>query len=187
LILTIYQWIDLHNQFLYSKDFVSGSLEVNQQTYFDKQINYDIYKQKLLLSFQDQNQANRIIEIPLIHLESFSMENKYFKLIAWDDSTRRIFQQIGENDIQILIYWFKELNAISSTDNYNYQFTDAKKQIWILKEGDFHQVTNNKNFHKLFPAEKQTELKKWMKSQRIKIQKSGDINLDLLIKYCENL
>ncbi|NOR86099.1 MAG: hypothetical protein GQ527_00675 [Bacteroidales bacterium] len=171
------------HQFLSSKDFQEGSLEINQQLYEQQQINYDVYDQQLLLLFKDYTNASRLIEVPLSHVQSFILEGKYFELRNWEDSTYRIFQVIGEQDCKILIHWTKELKPITTTDSYQYQFSKVNRFLWIWKDNEYHAITNNKSFLKLFSDEEQLSIKKWLKSKRIKIQKTEDYNLLLLTQY----
>jgi len=172
-------------QFLQKPEFVSGSLLLRQQFYEALQLNYDIYSQKLLMSFYDANKALRIIEIPQEHIRSFSLQAKYFEVLPWQDSSLRIFQHLGNDHLYFSIFWYKEMETTTSEDLYDYQFTEPKRELWLVIDQQWHLIQNNKSFRVLFPSDIQPQLRKWMKSHRIRMQKAGDESLIELLKYCE--
>jgi len=60
------------HQFYEGKEFQNGQLITGGQLYKGKNLNYDIYQQKLLLSFKSTEHGHQIIELPLEHIRSFS-------------------------------------------------------------------------------------------------------------------
>ncbi len=175
------------HQFLVSPDFSSGSLMIDQNHYENLNINYDVYKQKLLLSFKNYTQAHKIIELPLSHVQSFTFLQKQFRVITMLDSSLKIFQIIGAEAFSIFVYWEKEISTTTSTSAYDYQFSKSKKKIWVFKDHEFQQITHNKSLIKIFPKKQASDLKIWMKAKGIRIQKASDQQLELLAEYLYKL
>ncbi len=171
------------HQFLWSPEYSKGDLIINNKSYHEQIINYDIFKQKLLLSFTNYTKTQRIIEIPLKNIQSFSFSDMYFQLMSMPDSSIKIFQVIGKSKFPILIYWKKNMITTTSTSIYDYKFTEPKRDIWLVKDHQFYPITKNKSLLKLFDKEQAIVLKKWLKSQNIRIQKAKDWQLQKLSEY----
>ena len=170
-------------QFFIRKSFSVGDLKVRDHVYKQQNLNYEVYKQKLLLSFTDKNNAVKVIEVPLENVQYFYLRSKYFEVIAWQDNTYKIFQVFRNGQNEILIQWFKTLKSSNTTTTNRRQFSDLKKQIWLFKDDEYYLVKNNKSFIKLFLPEQKTAINKWLKKNQIKIQKADDKKLQLLIDY----
>ena len=173
--------------FLLNPKYVIGTLRINNKSYVEQLINYDVFKQKVILSFTNNIHTQQLIEIPIFNLQSFSLEDKDFRLIKMPDSTLRIFQVIGKNHNLILIHWTKRMNTTSTASTYDYQFTSAKKQLWILKNHQLYPLKKNKSLIKLFEKEQAADLKKWLNSRRIRIQKANDQQLLYVSEYLNSL
>ena len=175
------------HQFLKSPSFSTGSVVINKQDYKNQQLNYDIFKQKLLLSFTNYSQAHRIIEIPLSKVYSFSLSNKQFRILKMHDSTLKIFQVIGDSTFNILIFWRKNINTTTSTSVYDYKFTDAMREIWVIRNREYKQINSNKSLLKLFTKEQSQKIKTWLKAQNIRVKKASDQQLEELSKFLYTL
>lgn len=171
------------HQFLLEKKFYHGTVRINNQFFEKQEINYDVYKQKLLLKFKDYTLALRLIEIPLENVQSFSFSNKNFVISLMPDSTQKIFQLIGKDVFNIYVFWSKKLNTTTSTSAFDYQFTDSKKEIWVNRKGKLEQISNNRSLINLFDDAQGKKLKKWLKQSRIKIQKANNQQLLILAEY----
>ena len=175
------------NQFFLNEDFQPGDLGLNNRIYKNQELNYEVYRQKLLMSFENDINARVVIEIPLMNTQFFYFENKYFEILNWKDDSKKIFQVFGDDHCKILIQWSKSLSTKSQTGSFQRKFSDLKKQIWFLKNGEYHHVKKNKSLIELFESEQQANLQKWFKSNRVKIQKANDADLKLLAEYCRKL
>ena len=171
------------HQFLKSPSFSTGSLVINELNFENQQLNYDIFKQKLLLSFTNYSQAHRIIEIPLSKVYSFSLSNKQFRILKMHDSTLKIFQVIGDSTFNILIFWRKNINTTTSTSVYDYKFSETKREIWLIRNKEYKQVNSNKALVKLFTKEQSQKVKKWIKAQKFRVKKASDQQLEELSKF----
>ena len=175
------------HQFLVAQTMVTGDITVQNQLFTNHKLNLDIYKQKVLLEFQDQNKAVKIIEIPLEHLSKFSLENRHFIISKLDSFNYKIYQVIGDGNHQFQIHWFKKLETTSSASVYDYEFTDAKKEIILIQQGDISQIVKNKSLIKSIKDIHQKKFKRWLKANRIKIHKATDSELYLITQYLDHL
>jgi hypothetical protein len=170
-------------QFFNSENFSLGDLKLNQRVFTLQELNYEVFAQKLLLSFTDKIKAKKIIEIPLEHVQYFYLRSKYFEIIEWSDNTYKIFQVISSGEYKLLIFWYKILVNGAQAINNQQRFSDLKSKIWMLKDDDYYPIKNNKSIITLFQPEQQPEIKKWLKSNGVKVQKADDKDLQMLINY----
>ena len=175
------------HQFLEGSSFKDGSAKVLGENYTDLQLNYDIYLQKIILKFETSTGASSQIEIPQSHIQSFQMEGQFFQLFQENDSTYKIYQLIGKPNHQILIYWYKKLVPITSTNQFEYEFQDAKKEIFLLVKGKLNYIKNNKSLIKMTDSKDQHLLKKWIKTHHFKIYKAHQEELLSLSQFLNSL
>ena len=175
------------NQFFSDEEFQKGDLGLNHQVYKEQELNYDVYRQKLLLSFYNYINARVVIEVPLLNTQFFYLENKYFEVLKLKDDSKEIFQVFGDDHCKILLQWSKSLSTKSYSGNYQRKFSDLKKQTWVYIEGEYYSYKKNKSFIKLFGSEHQDDIEKWLKSNRVKIQKTDDASLQKLAEFCSQL
>jgi len=178
-----YNYEVIGHPFIKNKTYLNGSLSLRIASYNHVQLNYDIYTQKVLLAFKTQNNAYRQIEIPLEHLLAFKIENQDFRNIKTENQSYKIFQVIGDGEHQIYIQWYKKLEVIRASSNYKYEFTNAKRTLFLHKDEHLIAIDRNKKLRKIFSKKQQIELKKWMKSKHIKLRKANDNELLILCQY----
>jgi hypothetical protein len=171
------------HQYFEERNFRRNELGLNHKVYEEQYINYDVYAQKLLLTYLDDNNAQKIIEIPQELVQFFSIGNNYFEMLLDEDNNYRIFQSFTFNKNKILIYWTKNLTKNTGAVYYDYRFTKMEKQIFLLLNGQYYKVKNNKRFVNQFPDEEQANIQKWLKANKIKIQKADNSAFELLTKY----
>lgn len=171
------------HQYFEERNFKRNELGLNHKVYQEQYINYDVYAQKLLLTYLDDNNAQKIIEIPEELVQFFSIGNSYFEMLLDEDNNYRIFQSFPFNNAKILIYWKKNLTKNTGAVYYDYRFTEMEKQIFLLVDGHYIKIKNNKKFADQFPDEERTNIQKWLKTNKIKIQKADNSELELLSKY----
>ena len=174
--------VDGH-QYFEERNFRKNKLGLNHRVYEEQYINYDVYAQKLLLTYLDDNNSQKIIEIPQELVQFFSIANNYFEMLLDEDNNYRIFQSFTFNQDKILIYWKKNLTKNTGAVYYDYRFTKMEKQIFLFLNGQYYKVKNNKRFIDQFPDEAQANIQKWLKNNKIKIQKADNSSLELLCKY----
>jgi len=171
------------DQFFQEKNFRQNDLALSGKFYKDQYINYDVYSQKVLLTYLDGNNAQKVIEIPLENIRFFYIGNNYFEVMTGPDNDYKIFQTFNFNDNKILIYWMKNLKVNTGSVYYRYRFTNLEKQMWLLLNERYFKVNNNKSFIRSFPVEQQTSIKGFLKENKIKIRKADTLELELISNY----
>lgn len=173
------------DQFLISKYYKPGTVKLLGNVFSDLQLNFDIYRQKALLQFENQNDLKRQIEIPIEHLKEFTIEDKRFVIERDIDSSFKIKQVIGNDQIKFYIFYYKTLRTISSSV-YEREFSDAQRKMWVQVKGKRYRIKTRKQLAKLFPENKKP-IKSWLKSKRIRLKTVSDAKLLETTKYLDSL
>jgi hypothetical protein len=175
------------NQYLINSDFKSGSICIKGKTYNNLELNYDIYNQFLLIKYKSSDQRTNILEISPVRLEKFQIENLNFELITAFEDTSKIYQVIGEGTRKILYTWSKKLIPNNTSGSNDFEFTKPEIKRYVYTENKKFQFKNNRHFLAIFEPEKSLMIKKYLKSNKIKVKNASDKTMTDLITYCNNL
>lgn len=187
-----YQYINPHplmegHAFLDHDEFVPGKLVINNKTYQDVDLKYDILNQEVLLSYENSfGNINHLI-LQKSFIGEFDLADKHFEKIHFAETGTQFFQVISTGNPQCLYRWEKTLTASSSSSKRYYKYSNQKKRTYLVVNNTLKQYKSNRSFVKLFPAEHQGEITAYLKSNKINVQKASDASVRELIEYCEQL
>jgi len=68
-----------------------------------------------------------------------------------------------------------------------YSFSNPIREAVIIREGETWNYKNNKSFLNCFPKELRGPVKSQIKSQRIRIRKASDLEIQGLMKYINQI
>ncbi len=173
--------------FIDQKEFHLGTLTLYNEHYEEVLLNYDIYSQKIILAFNDIHEASRQIEVPLENLVSFQWDDKRFMRADLPVHPAAIVQALGFDKHQFYFYWIKTLVANTHQNSKDYSFSSPKKVIYF-KQGDrLVEIKKNKDLIRCMELSKQDAVKKWLRSNGVKVQKSNELSLILLTQFLNEL
>lgn len=173
--------------YLYSPDYEPGDVIIKDLRFSNVLLNYDIYKQELLLKYIDVYGSWRIIMLSKAWLGGFILHDKEFSLIKDSEGKRRFFQVIGSDTMKIMFCWQKQLSLSKQTGNSDYYFSDPERTMYLYNNNGFFRFRNNKSFAKYFGVEEKNKINGYLKENRINVKRASDnIMLDL-ITYCNNI
>ena len=173
------------HQYLYENTFYTGSVIINGQIYYDLRINLDIYNQQLILQFITSQGVEQQLEMSDAWISSFSLNERNFEIIAGADGIKQIFQVIGSDSVRVLYSWKKTLKM--NPHSGKYYFSAPAKISFLSMNGELKPYKNNRSFVSCFPDENIQHIKKYLKTNRIKVSKLNDFNMEGLIQYCKTI
>lgn len=174
------------HQYLLTSDFIKGEVVLRGVRFKNIDLNLDIHNQHLLLKAANTNNASEIIMVSQAWLESFSIGNYRFQYFNFPESTKHIFQVLGNDSILLLYYWKKDLKPDNVNGSKNLIFI-TKRELSVLMNSKLYGFYNNRSFYHLFAKEKQLAIKKYLRSNKIRVRKASDENMEELINYCSKL
>lgn len=170
-------------QFYEENTFRRNNLTLLYKSFEDQYINYDVYHQKLLLTYMDENHSQKMIEIPTENIKNFYIGDNYFEVLQGPEGNYTFYQVFTINESKLLLYWVKYMKTNSTTVKNSYRFGDMQKQIWFLQNGEYTKVKNNKELVSIFSEPQYENVGTWLKENKIKIQKTDNTKLQLLVSY----
>lgn len=175
------------NQYLANSTYEKGEVTIRGVKFKDLDLNFDIYKQEILLKYFSSNNAYNVIIVSKAWLENFTIGNKRFEFYSTPETANRIYQVIGNDSIKLFYYWKKDLLLDNTTyANSNLRFI-SKTQQYVLINKSLNKFHNNRSFVHLFVKEKQPIIKKYLRQYRIKVNSEQDQIMEELINYCSKL
>ncbi|MBK7215477.1 MAG: hypothetical protein IPH88_19855, partial [Bacteroidales bacterium] len=139
-------------------------------------LNYDIYNQKLILSYANLAGGNSLLELSDAWLEGFSLGTKEFVLMQAPDSLKKIYHRIGQDSLCLLYFTKKRLEQETKVDALNLRFSKpVNYHTTSIDRQEMKPYTRNRSFVALFPDSRQAAIRKYIKQHRIRVNKSPDL------------
>ena len=174
-------------QFLFDEFDAHGSVTLRSVTYSNVKINYDVYNQQLILEYKNAIGSASQIEISKAWLEMFDLHSCHFEMHTYIDTTKRIFQVLGNGPVKVLYYQRKELSVDTRTSSKKRFFSDAITERFISAGNKLLKYKNNRSFIAFFNSSDQDFIKKYLRKYKIKVKKAKDQQMTELITYCNTL
>jgi hypothetical protein len=175
------------DQFISGKQFITGSLTIKGKNYSDLPLNYDIYNQCVIYKYKIESGAVRQIIIPESLLDSFTLERRRFQTLPGIDGNKKIYQVIGSGSFRILSFWHKKLELNRFHGAGNRVFTKPLREFYLAYNDTLKVFRNNRTFISLFPPEKREQVRKFLRENRIRINKADDESLMKVMQYCNSI
>ena len=161
------------SQYLLEQFDKGGKVTLRGVCYSDCELNYDIYNQKLILRYYSTLGSANLLELSAAWLESFDMAGRHFEIIPGADTSKRIYQVLGNAHEKLLYYYRKDFFVDSRTASKNRCFTDAQREMMVMSRGKMLRYKNNRGFIEAFRKNEQDEIKKYLRKHRIRVRKAN--------------
>ena len=165
------------------------TLTVKGKTFHNVKLNYDIESDKLILNTKYNENSYIIIELSNEVIDSFNIQSHHFINAAQlkiDAGEIKFFEQIYKGNFSFLIKHKKILNkAYYDTPPYG-RYTKMISVHYIFEKGELKKINSKKSFLKYFHKNKK-EIRAFMRKNKIKYKKANHKQLQVLMKYCDNL
>jgi hypothetical protein len=174
------------NRYL-TDEFRKGSINYNEQSYFDLFLKYDIYSDELILRPYDEANTTKINLIKE-NIKSFIIGNE--KFVNLKELNRIVFKGgyyeevlIGKN-ITLYIKYYKEKKK-STKDEINLIDYVPKYEFILYKENKYNLITEKKEIITLFPDNKRKINDFYLMNRDLK-KDSLSLFMKNLIRYINN-
>jgi len=185
------EWHNLYtaikgDQFLFSKDFVPGTVSINGKTYIDISLNYDIFNDEILIP------ANKgiILQLNKEIVDSFTLgfDNKIYKFFNTDrDSLENIkgfVKVLYEGKSRLYVKYKKEIQPLAVEDKYDLFFRTYR--VYFVKGGSVNQISSKNELLKVLNDQK-VQIKDFMKKNKTKVSKKDPESFIPVIRYYDSL
>jgi hypothetical protein len=185
------EWHNLYtsikgDQFLFSKEFIPGTVSINGKTYIDISLNYDIYNDEILIP------ANKgiILQLNKEIVDSFTLafDNKIYKFFNTDkDSLGNIkgfVKVLYEGKSRLYVKYKKEIQPLAVEDKYDLFFRTYR--VYFVKGGSVNQISSKNELLKVLSDQK-IQIKDFMKKNKTKVSKKDPESFIPVIRYYDSL
>ncbi|NSW94039.1 MAG: hypothetical protein HPY62_04930 [Bacteroidales bacterium] len=174
------------NQFLFTNDFIKGSVTIEGKRFPDLRLKYDIYNDQVLAI----NEKNIMIQLNREMVDSFSLDYNSrmyrFGKVENDstESPRGFVNVLCDGPVSLVVKYRKEilLHAVENT----YDLFSQIQKVYVRKEGVYHPVTFRRDLFKVFGDSKK-EVKNYLRSKKIRISVKDPDTIVPVIQYYNNL
>ena len=174
-------------QYLFDAFDQQGSVTVRGVTYTNQELNLDVFNQKLILKYKNTVGSTNLIEISFAWLESFEIKGRHFELVATADTTKEIFQVLGEGPSKVLYYQSKKLLIQSFIESTSHAFSQVQKAMYVFNGHEKIRYKNNRSFVNAFSPDQHDMIRKYIRKHNLTVQKAKDPEMTELINYCNTL
>jgi hypothetical protein len=174
------------NPFLFSEEFLPGSVTINGKTFENMMLRYDIYKDQILIL------TDKIIILQLNKEMVDGFTVKYaevtynFRKLEEDDQSpvSGYVNVVYDKAASLYVKYRKEIDTSGSDNLYGifYQL----RRIYVRKDGAIHQISSRIEFLKLL-ADKKVQVRNYMKENKIKISKMNPWSFATILTYYDTL
>jgi hypothetical protein len=173
------------DQFLYSPDFLPGSVTIEGRTFSNLKLKYDIYNDELIMITAN----GIIIQLNKEMVEAFSMnpDNIYnFTKLEADtlNSLSGYVNVLYEGNTSLFVKYRKEILQLAVENKYD-MFNQINR-IYVKKDGVISRVDTKREFLNLFKDKKQL-LHAFIRSKKLKLSRKNPGSFKPVIEYYDTL
>jgi len=175
------------HQFFMEDKLYKGSLTFRGKEYKGIEMKYDIYNNQLILFVRNNTSVVWVVP-PNDFISAFSLGDKFFSKYNFQGEPG-FYQVVFDTEkLKCLYYWDKKM--IESYDDIkyiSYRFFESEKKCYLLLNGSSLIYRNNRSFMKILPEEIKARVRKYLKDNHIKVNKSSDEKISELLAYYNSL
>lgn len=174
------------DQFLFSKDYLQGSLTVNGKSYKDISLSYDIYTDEIITPSNNGS----ILQLNKEMVDSFTLNFLYktyrFKNTLGDSlpGIKGYVNILYKGKSALYVKYRKEIQLLAVDDKYDL-FLESFR-IYFLKDGIPYQLTSKSDLLKILSSDK-IQIKDFIKKNKLKISKKMPESFVPVIKFYDSI
>jgi hypothetical protein len=174
------------DQFLFSNDYLPGSLTINGKSFNNLGISYDIYNDEIIIL----TNHGSYLQLNKEMVDSFSLVYNFktyrFKN-TMEDSLPNIkgYVNVLYKGKSALFVKYKEEIQILAVDN-KYDLFFQTYRIYLQKEGIVHQINSKRELLKLL-YENKSQIKDFIRKNKLKISKKEPESFVPVIRYYDSI
>jgi hypothetical protein len=185
------EWKNLYymvkkDQFLFSNEFLPGSVSMNGKTFPGIYIRYDIFKDELLTLHDRAG----ILQFNKEMVDSFSIffQNKTYKFTRVAEDSSKVLKGyvdvIYKGKTALYVKYLKTINRSAVEGEYDKFYQE--RRIYFVKDNLAYLIKSRNDLFNVMDEEK-TQIKDFMKKNRIKVLKREAESFIPVIRYYDRI
>lgn len=174
------------DQFLFSSEYLNGSLSINGKTYKNLSINYDIYNDEIITPTNHSS----ILQMNKEMVDSFTLVfgvKTYSFINITEDSLAGIKGYVNvlyTGKSALYIKYKKEIQLLAVDDKYDLFYRTYK--IYFLKHGIVYKINNKRDLLKLI-VEYKTQIKEFIKKNKLAVTSKVPESFVPVLRYYDSI
>ncbi len=168
-------------------NFLQGDIILAGKRYNNQSIKYDICNQFFILSFNDLIGAEKQIILNSDIIDTVYLENSIFIKNPISKIDYEFIQLVNNGTIPCFLTWKKEKMVQSATQKLGYSYTKEKSIKYLIYDSVLYKFKNKRDLASIFPKKQREDIRQYMSSNSIVLQKVDIQQLEQLIKHIETL
>jgi len=173
------------NQFMFTSEFIQGTIEIDNHTFNNVKLRYDIQDDELQTWKNDGN----IIQLNKDKISSFSLNYNgsvlYFRNMDRDTlgALRGFCNLLYDSNIKLFVKYKKEILPTSYTNGLP-RFNQVNS-IYVLKDYKLSRTKNRKDLVSIFPKVYRSNINKFIRNNEIVVTRTDPESFRQVIVYTE--
>lgn len=174
------------DQFLFSKEYLPGTVTLNGKTFKNVNINYDIYNDEITIP----KNKGVILQLNKEMVDSFALiyQLKTYRFKNTDEDSlsgiRGFVNVLYEGKSALYVKYRKEIDLLAVDDKYDLFFQTHR--IFLIKKSIVSQINGKADLLKAFREDK-TQIKAFMKKNGLKVSRKKPESFVPVIRYYDSL
>jgi hypothetical protein len=174
------------DQFLFSPDFITGSVTIENTEYKNLKLRYDIYNDEII-SVTNHGILLQLNKEMIDHFQlNWNGRLYYFKRID-SDSTSSLHGYVNvlyEGRTPLFVKNIKEI-LLLAVDN-KYDMFNQVNRIYLVKDGNTYRINTRMEFFKLI-KDRKSDIRQFIRSKRIKVSKKDPDSFVPVLEYYDKI
>jgi len=174
------------DQFLFSKDFLPGTLTITGKTFTNVSIRYDLFKDELLTPFPPVG----ILQVNKEMVDSFSVlfQNKLYHFIRIPEDSLNVLSGylnvLYKGKSALYVKYNKKIDR-PTREGENDKFYQLS-HIYFEKNNRHSLITSKRDLYRIFYREK-VQIKAFIKKNKIRVSKNNPESFIPVIRYYDTI
>lgn len=169
------------HKFYLTPKFVKGDVMFQNQRYFNVEMKYNVYDDRLVVKLPNQSSETTLAPIKE-YTSGFIIGSHHFVLMddpeVIEDRMFGYYELLQENEqFRLLKKFNKSRTTKFDGDRSLYEFKDSKSEYFLYYNGTYHSVNSKRELNRLFP-----QFKKEINAIRENINKADEEANDMYLK-----
>lgn len=177
----VYQSLKDEHPFLFSDDWITGTVQYDGNIYEDVPIQYDIQNDEVIIEYYNGIRSIRLIK-PKV--QYFTLERDKFVMLTDPQLSTGFYQVLYDGQTKVYARHSKTLQETISGREIQHSFTERTK-YYVFSKGSYHLITGKGAVLDVF-KDKKKELNQFAKKNKLGFRKNKAAYITQLADYYDN-
>lgn len=176
--------------FMQSRDWKTGSVDINGKNFTGLSLNYDIFEDKLIFLDETPDGNKKVLLLNKNQVRGFTIANHSFVTLSPSEilniTENQYFEVIYSGSVSFYNRWTKDFETVATQEFPSGLFLEAKITRFFRKGNELHKINSRFDLLKLCEDHSE-EVRKYLRKHRINVRKALDEELFGVAEFYDSL